>query len=204
MSDEKNNPPEDNDSPFSTVGEDTPSAEEVAAAESLAAHIDDLLASKPMPAVAAAEERELLQLSSMVRAAHHEQALSPERQSSIIEDALAKALPVANQADFDNVHSLDRARQSRRRAWSIGISTVVAVAAVALFWLRPSPKAGSTDPETIGFVLPLNQQSRTSDELIGSIDKEHSGMASGRLDRIYSDRMGGYRALEYSRLVGKQ
>lgn len=181
------------------------SPEELAAAEALATQVDDLVAGKGLPAAGAGEERELLQMSSMIRAAHREIPLAADRQAALIEEAMAQALPGTDKAGaFAEVHSLDAARARRRRAWSVGIAGVVAVAAIALLWFRTQSPTLATSSVATRTPIPQDQQSRASDELIGQIAPEQSGMASSRIDQIYGDRMGGYRALQYSRLVGKQ
>lgn len=185
----------------------TPATEqELAEAEAFAGKVDDLIAGKGLPSVGDVEERELLQVSSMIRAGHHEVPLDAARQSALIEAAMAHALPGAKQAgEFAEVSSLDAARARKRRAWSAGVVSMVAVAAIALLWFRSQPPKGDV-PESVAVQTPLpeNQQSRAADALIGQIAPEQSGMASERLDRIYRDRMAGYRALQYRRLAGPQ
>ncbi len=187
------------------------SPEELAEAQALASKVDDLVAGKAMPSVLEVEEKELLRTSAMIRAAHHEVALDADRQASLIEEAMAAAIPNASQGDdFAKVHSLDEARAKRNRSLSIAFTGLVAVAVIALLWFRttsPGPGDGTNttqSPVATLRQLPTNQQSRASDPLIGRIAPQQSGMTTSRLDQIYGDRMGGYRALHYGRLAGKQ
>jgi hypothetical protein len=187
------------------------SPEELAEAQALASSVDDLVAGKAMPSVGEVEQKELLRTSAMIRAAHHEVSLDADRKASLIEEAMAAGLPGAGKGDdFAKVHSLDAARAKRNRSVSVALTGLIAVAVIALLWFRtpsPSEKGESESTQTPVATLqelPTNQQSRTSDELIGRIDPQQSGMTSNRLDQIYGDRMGGYRALHYGRLAGKQ
>jgi hypothetical protein len=187
------------------------SPEELAAAQALASKVDDLVAGKAMPSLGEVEEKELLRTSAMIRAAHHEVALDADRQASLIEEAMAKSVPGGAQVDdMASVHSLDAARAKRNRTWSIAVTGLVAVAVIALLWLRSTaPNEKDTSEVGQGPVatlqeLPIHQQSRASDELVGRIAPEASALTTSRLDQIYGDRMGGYRSLHYSRLAGKQ
>ncbi len=189
---------------------DDPSPEELAQAEALAGKVDDLVAGKAMPKLGDADEQELLRNSAMIRAAHHEAVLDSDRQTSLIEEAMSQAMPSAHKEEVGKVLSLDAARAKRRRTWSLGVGALVAAAAIALLWFRLPGKdskqalSSGTGPVATLQELPDNQQSRASDPLVGRIAPEDSGMSSSRLDQIYGDRLGGYRALRYSRLVGKQ
>ncbi len=189
---------------------DDPSPEELAQAEALAGKVDDLVAGKAMPKLGDADEQELLRNSAMIRAAHHEAVLDSDRQTSLIEEAMSQAIPSAHKEEVGKVLSLDAARAKRRRTWSLGVGALVAAAAIALLWFRLPGKdskqalSSGTGPVATLQELPDNQQSRASDPLVGRIAPEDSGMSSSRLDQIYGDRLGGYRALRYSRLVGKQ
>jgi hypothetical protein len=195
------------------------SPEEEAQAKAFAAKVDDLVAGKTMsskgPSLGDAEERELLRSSAIIRAAHHEVTMDAEQKASIIEEAMRSAIPSATaKPEADNkqgqVHSLDAARAKRRRAWSLGITGLVVAAAIALLWFRVSGRevdgkeSVGAGPVATLTEIPTNQQSRPSDSLIGQIAPEQSGMATSRLDQIYGDRMGGYRALQYRRLAGSQ
>lgn len=186
--------------------DDELSPEELAEAEALAAKVDNLVAGRPMATLGDPQEQELLRTSAMIRAAHHEVALDASRQSSIIEEALRAAMPAASQTEaLGNIHSLDAARAKRRRNWSVAITGLVAAAAIALFLRRPtSPENDGNAPVATLEKLPETQLSRPADALVGQIAPEQSGMSSTRLDQIYGDRMGGYRALHFRRLAGKQ
>ncbi len=187
------------------------SPEELAEAQAFAEKVDDLVLGKEFPRLGDAQEQELLRNSAIIRAAHHEVELDSGRQASLIEDAMRSAIPgSAEMKDDGKVHSLDAARAKRRRNWSVGITGLVVAAAIALFWFRipdksePGQGAGGAGPVATLTPLPASQQSRPSDALVGRIAPEQSGMTSSRVDQIYSDRLSGYRALQYSRLAGKR
>lgn len=186
--------------------EQEPSKEEQQQARSLARQVDELLAGKGLPPVADIEGRELLQLSSMIHASHNEVPLADSRKASLIEAALAQSVPVSQEeARFSEPTSLDAARRRRKGGWVFVLGGVVAAAAIVFLLLRPKkPAATSRAPVAKHEVLPAAQQSRASDALIGQIDQPDSAEARERLDRIYDDRMGGYRAAQYRRLVNKQ
>jgi hypothetical protein len=84
----------------------------------------------------------------------------------------------------------DRARQRRWVPWAIAAgSTLVAVAAVLLLWLR-APERVQVNTATA--TVPTTWKSRPTDSLIGPIAREQVGDASARIDAIFADRLDGY------------
>jgi hypothetical protein len=185
--------------------EDAATEEELAAATALASRVDSLLDGEPLPGLMDADEKDLAELSSMIHSAHHEMPLATDRQASIIEAALAQGAGVGN-GDDDGENDLARARAKRTPRWPIVVGGLVMAAAIALLVLRPPPKS---EPQTSAPVarvmdLPASQQSRPGDALVGQIAREASAEAATRLDQLYGDRMTGYRALQYRKLVGER
>lgn len=178
------------------------SPEERAEAEAFGTKLDSLLAGDGLPAVTAPDERELLEVSSMIAASHNESVLADDRQTALINNAIAQAMDVGEVGQAPAL-SLSEAREKRqRRHWPI-LAMVAAAAAIVFLVFRPRPSTIES-PVASTIVLPIEQQSRPSDRLIGPIEREESDHARDRLDQIYGDRLSGYRALRYQRLVGKQ
>jgi hypothetical protein len=65
-----------------------------------------------------------------------------------------------------------------------------------LLWLR-APRVVRVDVPTAQ--LPLTQQSRPADPLVGPIARERAGDARSRIDAIFADRLDGYRELQFGR-----
>lgn len=180
--------------------DEPPTKEELAAAKALAGHVDSLLEGNALPSVLESEERELAELSGMIHAAHSPATLDATRGASIIEAALAQGAGVG-----DATNELARARAKRAsRLPYVGL-TLAAAAAIAFLVMRPAPDSKTQrSPVARVMELPLSQQSRPGDALVGQIAREASAEARMRLDTLYGDRMAGYRALQYRRLVGEQ
>jgi hypothetical protein len=188
---------------MSVSDDEPPTKEELAEAKALASRVDDLLAGATMPAVLDAQERELAELGSIIHASYNPVVLDAERQSSLIEAALAQGAGVATHATDD----LAMARAWRAR-WPFAVGGLVAAAAIALLVLRPSPDASKANhaqaPIARMMEVPTSQQSRPGDALIGQIARKNSAAAGARIDTLYGDRMSGYRALQYRKLVGER
>ena len=190
--------------------EDDFSPEEMAQAAALAEQVDDLVAGRAAPVVLASGDRDLLQSSSMIYAAHHEMTLSDARKSALIEEALAGATG-ARRADFEEEvpSDLDRARAKRRLGLGVAVLGFIAAAAVLLLVWRTPPGPRTADQGhgqgsvVIQIELPESEQSRPSDALIGQISRDESGQAGERLELLYADRMAGYRSLQYRRMAAK-
>ncbi len=177
--------------------------EELAAAQALGERVDSLLdqeaaVSLPTAPLLESEERELTDLSLIIHSAHHDHDLHSASQATIIEAALAQGAGVASQDELANA----RARRTTR--WPIAAVGVIAIAALAFLMLRPEGGGQHNDPIAQVMQLPQSQHSRSSDRLVGQIHRGASADAGQRLDLIYGDRMSGYRALQYRRLVGEQ
>ena len=163
---------------------------ERAHAKTFAELVDKTLAGRTPPAMSA-EDRALVEVATVIRAASGASALSASAQRSIIEDALKQAIGGGGASlagASGTVTPIQRAR-ARKLPWVIAAtSTLAAVAALAALWLR-SPRA----IERAAADVPLAWRSRPADALIGPIDPERSGDASTRIDAIFADRLDGYR-----------
>jgi len=149
-----------------------------------------------------ADDRALLEVATVIRAATRPATLAPDRQRSIIEGALRQAIGGVGQGSSHAVVPLARARQRRWVPWAVaGTSTLVAAAAVLLLWLRPSVERVE---DSRAAQLPASWTSRPADPLIGPIDPARSGDASGRIDTIFADRLDGYRERRLSARGGKR
>ncbi len=209
----------------SEIPEDEMSPEELAEAAELASEVDTLLHGKGRRDVVRPQQ-ELLRTAAMIHAAHHEQALAPDRRASLIEAAMSQATG-ADQARFASsasattsattdaaasaptetaTNDLDRARAKRRRRLIVGTMSLVAAAAVFfLVWREQGdPATGIDRPVAMQMQLHDNERSRASDQVVGQIAPTQSGLASKRIAQVYSDRMSGYRSLQYRRLGSSQ
>jgi hypothetical protein len=161
-----------------------PSPAELAQARRFADAVDQTLAGRA-PAVMAAEDRALVEVATVIRASHGRGELSVRRQHEIVEAALRSAI--------GGVTPIGRAR-ARRAPWIVaGATSLVAVAAVALLWLRPAPKLERRA------AVPAEWTSRSADALVGPIAREHAGDAATRIDAIFADRLDGFRARRLTR-----
>jgi len=176
----------------------TPS--ERARAKTFADLVDKTLSGRTPPAMSA-DDRALLEVATVIRAAHGNAELPQAKQRSLVEDALRQAIgqkPSAG-SSLSTTLSIDMARGRARRMapWLIaGTTTLVAAAALLLLWLRPHR---SGDVAATAQQVPLTWKSRPSDPLIGPIARERAGDASARIDYIFADRLDGYRERRLSR-----
>jgi len=169
-----------------------PTAAERAHAKTFAELVDKTLAGRP-PAAMSTEDRALLEVATVIRAASGGMALAPATQRTIVEDALRQAIGEPHR----DVVPISRARQRRWVPWTVaGTTSVVAAAAIALLWLR-APKPAPVAPATAS--VPATWKSRPSDALIGPIDRDHVRDASARLDYIFADRLDAYRERRFAR-----
>lgn len=161
-------------------------AQERARARSFAELVDKTLAGRT-PGVMSTDDRALLEVATVIRAATADVELAPEKRSSIVEAALRKAVGDTKKpaAAAIAVVPVTRARRAPRAPWIVtGTSMLVAAAAVVL-WIRvPRPSRQSA--------LPENQTMRPTDPLIGPIPHEH-GDTTARIDTIFADRLDGFR-----------
>jgi hypothetical protein len=187
-------PPDDDDLMLGPIPapDATATPAERAHAKTFAELVDKTLAGRVPPAVSA-EERALLEVATVIRAASGGLPLAPSRQRAIVEDALRQAVgePSAS-LDAVPISSLSwHARNRRWMPWSVaGATSLVAAAAIAMLALR-APKPAP--PQAAAASIPTSWKSRPSDPLIGPIARERAGDAAARLDYIFADRLDAYR-----------
>jgi len=163
---------------------------ERAHARTFAELVDKALAGRP-PVAMSADDRALLEVATVIRAATRPPELAADKTRSIVEDALRQAIGGVGAGPGATVTPLARARTRRWVPWAIaGASTLVAAAAVLLVWLR-APVEVVEAPQAAQ--LPMSWTSRPADRLIGPIERARSGDASARIDTIFADRLDGYR-----------
>lgn len=168
----------------------TPS--ERAHAKTFADLVDKTLSGRTPPAMSA-DDRALLEVATVIRAASGNVPLAPGKQRSIVEDALRQAIGGGPATSMPGVTPITAARK-RWVPWAIaGTSTVIAAAAVMMLWLR------APQQQTPVAATPATWKARTADSLIGPIPRERAGDASARIDTIFADRMDGYRDRRLSR-----
>jgi hypothetical protein len=165
-----------------------PTAAERAHAKTFADIVDKTLLGRT-PAAMSVDERALLEVATVIRAASGNVPLAASKQRSAVEDALRQAISGAGPATSGSVVPIMRSRR-RFVPWALaGASSLVAAAALVTLWVR-SPRIISV-PQVQ--VLPTEWRSRPADLLIGPIARERSADASKRIDTIFADRLGGYR-----------
>ena len=169
----------------------TASSSERAHAKTFAELVDKTIAGRTPPAMSA-DDRALLEVATVIRAASGKAELSAAKRSSLVEDALRQAVGGAGaKSTTTTVVPIERARPRRWVPWAIAAgSTLVAVAAVLLLWLRGPETV--VQPRPVAHV-PTEWKSRPTDSLIGPIAREQVGDASARIDAIFADRLDGYR-----------
>ena len=166
--------------------ESTPA--ELAHARRFAELVDKTLAGRTPPAMSA-DDRALLEVATVIRAAHGQLELAPARQHAVVEDALRQAIG-ARPGPGGSVSPIARAPARRWAPWIVaGASTLVAAAALLVLWLRPAGQAP----------VPQEWRSRSADALIGPIARDRVGDASARIDAIFADRLDGFRARRLAR-----
>jgi hypothetical protein len=172
------------------------SAAEQARAHSFAALIDKAIAGRTPPALSA-DERALLEVTTVIRAAAGHAVLSASARRSVVEQALAGALGPAASSGTRTSALMEagapppgRGRAARLLPWALTAgATAIAAAAVAALWLRQPTTVVVSAPAPV----PVQWTSRPADALIGEIRREAAGDAAARLDSIYSDRLDGFR-----------
>lgn len=166
---------------------------ERAHAKTFADLVDKTLAGRTPPAMSA-DDRALLEVATVIRAASGKVELPASTRRSLVEDALKQAVGAAAPS---TVVPITRARR-RWMPWTVaGVSSAVAAAAIALLVLRTPPRTASTTAT----VVPAEQRSRPADSLFGPIARDRAGDATTRIDTIFADRLDGYRARELGRGV---
>ena len=170
-----------------------PTAAERAKARTFADLVDKTLAGRTPPAMSA-DDRALLEVATVIRATRGHLELAPGRQHALVEDALRQAIGAEPSAG-GSVAPISRARARRWAPWIVaGGSALVAAAALAVLWLRPS---GSSGPHLAP--VPAEWRSRPADALIGPIGRDRAGDASARIDAIFADRLDAFRARRLAR-----
>ena len=168
-----------------------PSASERAHAKTFGELVDKTLTGRTPPAMSA-DDRALLEVATVIRAASGNVELSAGKRRSIVEDSLRQAVGGTAATTSGSVVPIARARSRRWAPWAIaGASTLVAVAAVLLFWLRSPVADHASPPETAS--IPTQWKSRPADALIGPIARKNAGDGDKRIDTIFADRLDGYR-----------
>jgi hypothetical protein len=167
---------------------------ERAHAKTFADLVDKALAGRTTPPAMSADDRALLEVATVIRAATGKAELPAAKRTSIVEEALRQAVGGAG-ATSGGIVPIDRARR-RWVPWAIAAtSTMVAAAAVLLLWLRAPERVQTTEP----VATPTHWKRRPADPLIGPISRERAGDASTRIDMIYADRLDGYRDRQLAR-----
>ncbi len=181
--------------------EATPS--ERAHARTFAAIIDKTLGGN-MPAAMSADDRALVEVATVIRAANGTMELAPAKARSLIEDALRQAVGSVASSMSGSVTPISRARDRKWLPWAItAVTTAIAGAAVLVLWLR-APVTKVVYPSTAAAIrLPVSWTSRPTDPLIGPIAREQAGDASARIDYIFADRLDGFRERRLSARGGK-
>lgn len=191
-----------------------PTAAERAHAKAFADLLDKTLASGRMPPAMSADDRALLEVTTVIRATHSQLDLSPSKSRSLVEDALRQAIGGGNAATSLSSGAPVTPIKRRWLPWAVaGTATLVAAAAILLLIIR-RPKIVEVQAPTaqvdVAPPVPEHWKSRPTDALIGPIDSECNGpaldcartatvKASARIDTIYSDRLAGYRDRRFAR-----
>lgn len=195
-----------------------PSPAELAHAASFAALLDKAEHGRIPPALSA-DERALLEVATVLRAATGRVELSEAAHRAAVEHALAAAVEpprrkVARPSDRTSDRTSERtsertsARPETARSagarltrqgptqrwlpWTLAGTTALAAAAAITLWLRP-PR--TLVVQAVPRALPAHWTSRPADAVVGEIARESAGAAASRIDAIYSDRLEGYRAV---------
>jgi hypothetical protein len=159
-------------------------ASERAHAKTFAELVDKTLAGRTPPAMSA-DDRALLEVATVIRAAHGGLDLAASKKRSIVEDALRQAVGGVAATTSGGVAPIPISRARRWAPWGVAsASMAVAAAAIVVLWLRV-PVRPSTNRAPI--------EAASVDSLVGPIAKEHAGDASARIDIIFADRLDGYR-----------
>jgi hypothetical protein len=170
-----------------------PTPAELAHARRFAEVVDKTLAGRTPPAMSA-DDRALLEVATVIRAARGQLELAPARQHAVVEDALRQAIG-ARPASGGSVTPIARTPARRWAPWIVaGASALVAAAALLVLWLRPEPPLASSRRPP-----PREWTSRPADALIGPIARDRAGDASARIDAIFADRLDGFRARRLER-----
>lgn len=169
---------------------------ERAHAKTFADLVDKTLAGRTPPAMSA-DDRALLEVATVIRAASGNVELPAQTKRSLVEGALKQAVGAASPS---TVVPITRARR-RWVPWTIaGVSSAVAAAAIALLIVRqPARPVVPAAAAMLPAEIPVDQRSRPTDDLFGPIARDRAGDATTRIDTIFADRLDGYRDRELGR-----
>jgi hypothetical protein len=171
-----------------------PTASERMRARSFGELVDKTLAGRTPPAMST-DDRALLEVATVIRAASGNVELGAAKRSSIVEAALRQAVGGVGAQTSGAAVPITRARK-RWVPWAVaGASALVAAAAVLLLWLRGPERVIEHEADA----TPVHWKSRSADALIGPIPQDRVGDASTRIDAIYADRLEGYRERQLAR-----
>ncbi|MGE0549422.1 MAG: hypothetical protein AB7O24_31295 [Kofleriaceae bacterium] len=164
---------------------------ERAHARTFAEIVDKTLAGRT-PAAMSADDRALLEVATVIRAASGNVALPAAKQQSIVEAALRQVVGVG--ATASSATPIEQARAKRWLPWTVaGTSVAIAAAAVLVLVLRAPTVAVPESAQSTPHALPAEWMSRPADPLIGPIARERAGDAVSRIDYLFADRLDGYR-----------
>jgi len=170
--------------------EDEATPAERAHAKTFADLVDKTLAGRTPPAMSA-DDRALLEVATVIRAAAGNAELATAKRDALVESALRQAIG-GKAVKSGAVTPIAKAR-ARRAPWIIAGASLVVAAAAILLWFAASRRIHVVDRAPAA--LQDNWKSRPADPLIGPISRDHAGDASARLDTIFADRLDGYREL---------
>jgi hypothetical protein len=173
-----------------------PSKSERMKAKTFGELVDKTLAGRTPPAMSA-DDRALLEVATVIRAASGNVELSASRRRSLVEDALRQAIGGTGAQVSGAAVPITRGRTRRWAPWVIaGGSTVVAAAAILMLWLRTPQQVAELPTQAS---VPTEWKSRPTDPLFGPIARESAGDAMTRIDTIFADRLDGYRERRLAR-----
>lgn len=161
--------------------------------------MDDMLAGEAPPPAVEANQRDLLEMATSLRAQIGHMPLADDRRDDLIDSAFRAAVgaPATQSVDAGAAEAASmsdwRARSRKVIPW-VGMVAAAAAAAVLLL-TRPAPRTHTVETVVERPVLSIQHLSRPSDALIGKIDPARAGDATSRIDMIYADRLAGYRDL---------
>src|SRR5205823_9465570 len=121
---------------------------------------DKTLAGGTPPAMSA-DDRALLEVATVIRAASGNVELAASRRHAAVEGALHQAIGGAGASQASQVVPISRGRRRTWTPWAFaGASALIAAAAVAALWLRAPAR-------TVAASLPATWKSRPADPLVG-------------------------------------
>jgi hypothetical protein len=174
--------------------EDEATPAERAHAKTFADLVDKTLAGRTPPAMSA-DDRALLEVATVIRAASGNAELAAAKRNALVEGALRQAIG-GKAAPTGDVTPIAKAR-AKRTPWIVAGASMAVAAAALLLWLGAPRRIHVIDHviDHAPAALQDNWKSRPADPLIGPITRDHAGDASARLDTIFADRLDGYREL---------